>query len=454
MRQKSQTARKRRVGTAVFYILYLLGILAFFLGLSWVLQNLQTWLTNYEAAQPNVRAEQVFTQMFAQPDWEALYRQAGCEDTVYETASHYSTYMQKKLGNNRLQYHETSAGLSDDKRYVVTLQGGKIGTFTLTSVKENEGGIPEWELGTVEVFFSRQEDVRVLVEPDCTVYVNGVALADAHVIQTLDTEAENYLPEGVHGLRKQWMYLDGLLVPPQVTAVDAGGNAVELTYDETTRTYAQHFPEMAFSQEQAQLVEEAAKVYCRFMISQESSYMLSKFFDKNSEAYATVIRREPWLHENKGYTFTEPTFSEYYRYSDTLYSVMVTMRMDVKRPWDTVKEFPLQTTFFLQQQENGGWLVSHMTNVNVQQATAKVRLRYMVDGQQLHTEMVDATSDSLVLPQVTAPEGKTFTGWYRQQRDEAGRTVYALIFLPDDRGMVNLAADQVLESMTLYALFE
>ena len=182
--------------------------------------------------------------------------------------------------------------------------------------------------------------------------------------------------------------------------------------------------------------------------------MLSKFFDKNSEAYATVIRREPWLHENKGYTFTEPTFSEYYRYSDTLYSVMVTMRMDVKRPWDTVKEFPLQTTFFLQQQENGGWLVSYMTNVNVQQATTKVRLRYMVDGRQLHTEMVDAASDSLVLPQVTAPEGKTFTGWYRQQRDEAGRTVYALIFLPDDRGMVNLAADQVLESMTLYALFE
>jgi len=454
MREKTKTAKKIRVGTVIFYVLYALGILAFFLGLNWGVRTFGAWLTDYEAAQPNVKCSQVFKELFAQPDWEALYHRAGCQDTTYENAAHYRVYMQQKLGDGQLQYHETSAGLSNDKKYVVTLQAKKIATFTLTSQKTGETGIPDWELGDVEVFFSREEDVRILTDPDCKVYVNGVELGQEHVTQTLHTTAEEYLPEDIHGLRQQWMYLDGLLVPPQVTAVDGTGQPVELTYDAETNTYAQDFPSLTISQDQMDFVEKAAKTYCRFMISQEGVYELGKVFDKNSQIYSTIRRRESWLHENKGYRFSEPVFSNYYRYSDTLYSVILTMTMEVKRMDSTMKEFPLQSTFFLQQQEDGKWLVSDMTNVDVQQTTTMVRLQYWVNGQQVHTEMVNAAADSLTLPEITEPDGKTFTGWYQQQKDENGQTIYALIFLPDEQGVVNLPGDQMLESMTLHALFQ
>ena len=68
------------------YSLYVLGIAAFFVGLHYATNWLDGWLTDYEAAQPDVKCRAVFAQLFEKPDWEALYTQAGCSDTEYESA--------------------------------------------------------------------------------------------------------------------------------------------------------------------------------------------------------------------------------------------------------------------------------------------------------------------------------------------------------------------------------
>ena len=67
---------------------------------------------------------------------------------------------------------------------------------------------------------------------------------------------------------------------------------------------------------------------------------------------------------------------------------------------------------------------------------------------------VDAKQQTLNLPAVTAPEGKTFAGWAVQTTDAKGNITMTLKFTPDENGQVHLAADTVLEPMTLYALFE
>lgn len=450
---EKKQAKKPQIGTAIFFSLYILGIAAFFVGLQLAVQHLRSWLTDYEAAQPNVKCQQVFDQVFAQPDWEAIYRQAGCTDTEYETAAHYAAYMAAKQDGQALHYHETSAGLSDDKKYIVTLGEEKVASFTLTSRQQAANAIPEWELGPIEVFFTRREAVTVIADPGCTVYVNGVPLSQAHTVKTVQTEAEAYLPEGVHGLRQHWLHVDGLLLQPEVTAVDADGQAVTLIYDEASQTYTQETEPIVQTQEQADTVVKAAQTYCRFMIRQEGRSQMRKLFDTESEIYQTIMGRGPWSHDFKSYSFSEPEFSGYYRYSDTLYSVMLKMSLYLVRPWDTVKEFPLESTFFLSKQEDGRWLVCDMTNVDVQQTTTMVRLTYIADGQTLCSEMVDAAATRLMPPGVTAPEGKTFAGWYRIETDEAGQMTYSLAFLPDENGIVTLSGEQALESMTLYALY-
>ena len=56
--------KKFRVGTLIFYILYVLGIAAFFVGLHHATNWLDGWLTDYEAAQPDVKCRAVFAQLF------------------------------------------------------------------------------------------------------------------------------------------------------------------------------------------------------------------------------------------------------------------------------------------------------------------------------------------------------------------------------------------------------
>ena len=129
------------------------------------------------------------------------------------------------------------------------------------------------------------------------------------------------------------------------------------------------------------------------------------------------------------------------------------MSLNVKRHNGTVKEYPIDSTFFLKKQEEGNWLVYRMTNVEIQEQTTFVRLRYLADGQELASSLVQSDVKSLTPPAVETPEGQVFTGWYSLTTDENGNSTYSLAFLPEEDGTVSLSGEG-LEPMTLYALFE
>ena len=83
--KKAKKAKKGpRVGTVIFYTLYFLMILGFCGGLYYAYGLLHDWLVDFQAAQPTTKCEEVFQDLFADPDWAALYAQAGIQDTTYE----------------------------------------------------------------------------------------------------------------------------------------------------------------------------------------------------------------------------------------------------------------------------------------------------------------------------------------------------------------------------------
>ena len=77
--------RKRsRVGTIIFYGFYILLIAAIVAGFLYARNFLNDWLLRFEASQPVYKCEEVFKQLFDDPDWENIYTLSGTEDTVYE----------------------------------------------------------------------------------------------------------------------------------------------------------------------------------------------------------------------------------------------------------------------------------------------------------------------------------------------------------------------------------
>lgn len=452
-----------RLGGVIFYTLYFMFILVFFLGTYIGLQWLQGWLSDYEAAQPTVKSEQVFTQLFTDPDWGALYEAAGAKNSAYEGKEAYVSYMEEKVGDTALTFMETSAGLSGDKKYNVRLGNEKVATFTLVDKNamgeaslENIGELPDWQLGSVEVFFEREESYLIEMVDGHTAYVNDVALTDEHTIQIATTLAEKYLPEGTTGASINTQQVTGLMSLPTVTVYDETGKQMEVTYDEATRTFTERTEANTITPEQQETALNAARAYCLWMIEEGNRADIAKYYDSSSQVYKDIIRTtELWMQNHNGYKFANESVTAYALYNDDLFSVRVSLDLEVTRTDGTTRAYPYASSLFFRKDNSGNWKVFDRTNVDVSQPVGKVRLTFMQGDTLLTTNFFDTDAEEIITPIISPiPEGKVFSGWVRQSVNEAGETVLTVVFQPDETGKVSIPEGTVIEPMVLYALFE
>lgn len=464
--QKASKAAKKasrkgsRTVTAIFYTLYFLLILAFAGGLYYATGLVNDWLIDYQAAQPTTKCEAVFQELFADPDWAALYDMAGIQDTTYEGKEAFVTYMENKVGDAELTYMETSAGLSGNKKYYVKLDNENIAYFMLEGEETSTEGtlidIPHWELGEITVFYERTESVTVEKMAGHTVYVNGVALDDSFTIRSIHTVAEEYLPDDLIGLRMETQQLSGLLVEPVITVTDENGTNVEVTYDAETDTYSALITESSttsISEEEVQIVIKAGETYALYMIEKKGADDLLKYYDRESNVYQAITKMNMWMQNCSGYEFANEAVSDYYRYSDTLFSANVYMDLNVTRSNGSVKTYTVDTTLFFEYQSKG-WKCIEMTNVDVLEEVSEVRITFMNEDVELSSQFYNTEIHQIAAPVISAPEGKVFAGWYREGVDENGAKTWFLVFSPDANGNVAIPEGYELEPMTLFALFE
>ena len=443
-----------RLGGVIFYTLYFMFILVFFVATFFGLQWLQGWLADYQAAQPTTKSQEVFDQLFSHPDWGALYDAAGIEDTPYEGKEQFVSYMENKVGDATLTFKETSAGLSGDKKYFVLLGDEKIASFTLSGQTAAITDIPDWELGSVELFFDRSETFYIQNVDGHTVEVNGVPLDDSHVIQIATTAAAERLPIGVTGTSTCTQEISDLMAVPTVTIFDKSGKSMEVSYDAETHTFTEQTEANTISDSEREAALNAAKTNCLFMIEKASKADIAKYFDTSSDVYSVIVNLgNLWVQDNNGYRFTKEEVSDYARYSDDLFSAHVVLNLNVTRKDGTTKDFGYDSTLFFRKQDTGKWLVYDATNADVNAPVGKVRLTFMNGDTVLSSEFVKTDATELDTPLVSAPEGKVFIGWYRIDKYDKG-TTYTMAFDPDENGHVTIPNGTTLEPMTLYALFE
>ena len=451
-----QPRKKGRKGTLVFYSFYFSFVALFvgatFLGLQW----LHGWLSDYEQAQPDVRCEEIFQELFGAPDWGALYDMSGAEGSTFEGRDAYVAHMNQKVGTSQLTYQETSAGLSGDKKYFFKLGDEKLGWFTLHGETDSDAitAIPDWQLDQVEVFLDYRHSYDIVLMDGHTAFVNDVPLDESYTIQIASTLAESYLPTGTTGIRMCTQRVTGLMSQPVVTIFDEDNQPMEVRFDEAANTFTEQTPANTITEEQQSTVVGAMKAYAEFMIESGTRASVAKYFDASSDIYHVITTGEKWMQSNSGHTFTGTQVSGFCMYSDDLFSARVVSSLDVTRKDGTVRSYPIDITLFFELQSNGRWLAYDMTNEDVQKPVGKVRLTFMDGDTQLATGFYDTDSKYLDTPMISVPEGKVFSGWVRTDVDENGVSTLTVVFTPDESGHVDLPAGNVLTPMVLTALFE
>ena len=278
-------------------------------------------------------------------------------------------------------------------------------------------------------------------------------LDEEYTVQRISTQAENYLPDEVCGPRYELQVVNGLLLSPQVSITDESGTEVEITFDSEKAVYTEQTIIPSIENEEEEAAINIAEGYCKYMIGATNS--LSSFFDSDTDIYRTIRQNESWMQQSyTGFCFEDETISDYYRYTDDLFSARISLSLNVTRNNGTIKKYTLDSNFFFRKQKTGGYLAVEMTNLDIQQPISEVRLIYRNDSETLQDEFVRADSRKLAAPIVTAPEGESFSGWAKEITDETGKTSRVLLFVPDNNGEIALPDGYVLEPMILYPVFE
>lgn len=443
-----------RLGGVIFYTLYFLFIAIFvggtFLGLNW----LDNWLVDYQAAQPTVKCQEVFDQLFAHPDWGQLYDLAGIQDTPYEGKDAFVAYMTEKVGDNPLTFVETSAGLSGDKKYFVKLGDERIASFTLEGKQEKKTDIPDWQFGKVELFFAREDGYLIQKVDGHTAYVNGVALDDSFTIQITSTSAEEFLPIGTKGAKTCIQRIDGLMVKPTVTVKDQTGAEMPVTYDEEKGMFMEQTESNTITAEEQNCVIGAMKAYAEFMIkATDARKNLAIYYDTNGDAYKDIIKAVTDWNTDRGHRFMNESVTDYCKYTDDLFSARGHITMNVTLKDGNTTDYEVDVALFFRR-SNGAWKCYGMTNKDVTKPVGKVRLTFIDNnGTTLADDFFETNPTTLSTPVLSAPEGKVFSGWYKESTVN-GHKELTIVFTPDENGKVVIPEGTTLEPMTLYPLFE
>ena len=449
--------KKKPTGTLVFYTVCMGFVFVFYVATFFGLKYLTNWLTRFESAQPTAKSAAVFEELFTAPDWDALYDRAGM--TIGKDG--FRQVMEEKVGSQALTYAETSAGLAkNQKKYVVLLGDETIGTFTLANRNPNQGDteVPDWELSSVEFKLERKAPFRIRLRQGHTALVNGEAFGEEHTVIKETSKAGDYLPVYVPVPTYITLEVSDLLTQPEVVIRDEAGQELPVSYDAESRTFteAEEAPELP--QELEELAINAVKTYANYMNRKASAADLAKYFDKDSNAYTSSTdlmgKEGQWVQMGSNYAFSGESVTNYQVYSDDIFSVRVSVTLIITRKEDgSTKESDITQTLFFSKGSSGKWTCFEMTAVDAAQLDTQVLLTFLEDDTVLSSEFYDANAAGISCPLISAPEGKTFSGWMVEEQNEQGATVLRLVFQPDESGYVSLSGT-TLEPMTLYPLFE
>ena len=455
--------RGPRTGSMVFYGFYFGLILVFFVGVFITLNWLNGWLGKYEAAQPTIKCQQVFDQLFANPDWAQLYRLAGDPtgtgtnkyDTQFEGQDAFVRYMTEKVGSQQLSYVETSGGLTG-KKYLVRLGTEKLASFTLLGQQENIIDIPDWQLGEVELFLNRNQSIKIRKMENHVAYINNNPLSDDYTIQIASTKADER-QAAENRIRTSIQEVDGLLTTPELLVYDQTGAPIEVRYNADSGMFEEQISAIAITDEERSAVFGALEAYAGFMINASGSRAaVAKYFDGGSQTYNDIVKMngELWMNADRGHDFLNEEILGYTKHSDTLFSVRASMVMHVKNKDNTEKDYNVTQSMYFQY-KNNKWVCTEMTNEDITAPVGEVRLSFYDNaGNLLSSDFYSTGIKSLTTPVVTAPAGKVFKGWATVETNDQGQKTWNVVFQPDEMGNVTFPDGYNLVPMKLYPLFQ
>lgn len=328
------------------------------------------YLADYESVQPKYVAEEIFNTYFQTKDYGAILEYSDINDSPFETDEALAEYLFELTEEKELSYHPISSGMDTGvSKYIVKYNENekeiKIASFTLALGNEkSEKGFSKYELRDFELFYPENISVEIKAVRGTVPYVNGTALGEEYIVEDdIEHESCAHMPEGVEGIKYTLYRVDGLVCQPKLSAKDAQGNDIKLSYAPLDGYYVTDISyDETLAAEQSEHVIAAAQAFAAYMQNDTTIGKLSPYFDKTTELYRSIKSTLQWaVIDHDSYHFEDAEASEFYRYDENTFSCRVKFVHVLKRKRLEDYRDTVDATFYLHNVD-GKYLVYDRTN--------------------------------------------------------------------------------------------
>ena len=317
----------KKIKISPFYIVLLVFIALVLIATEIGKDKLRDLLAEYEGAQYKYVAEELLETKLRAGDGEALADFFADSFSEYETKENAAAYLSSLTEGKELSLQSLSSGLDDTVLYTVKCDGKKFATLELKKSGETtKHGIELYALDSVSLNPKLLGSYSVQLPKNYLLTVNG-APADAKYAlgDDVPTASQDFMTEGVSGIVYTTYTFDRLCAAPTFTVRDADGRESAVRYDGDKDVYvADILYDDALASEYADYSIEAAKAYATYMQNDASFAQIKKYFDPSSELYGNLRTSQTmWVIDHNSYEFKDVEASEFYAYSDEVFSCRV-----------------------------------------------------------------------------------------------------------------------------------
>lgn len=292
-------------------------------------------LAAYESTRPNHAAENVFNKYFATLDFAGFMKAVSPDESLFESAENINNSAKEKFDSSKFEYFAVASDSEDLEQYAVVVDNQRIAYFTLKeSAKTAKYGFKYYELYSGEMFAAPYGKAIIRVPQGYTLKLNGTKVGDGYITaKDIKSDSCNYVTEPVQGILYTEYTVGGLFAEPEITVEAPDTTAVEVKYDKMEEVYTASVKyDDKLKEEQSDLVIDAVTAYTAYMSKDGSFDAIAKYLDKGTKIYEKVRRAEvEWVRDHYSFKITDKKASEFYRFSDDVFSCRVTMKETLKR---------------------------------------------------------------------------------------------------------------------------
>ncbi len=316
---------------SLFFKIYL-AVVAFFILLLIVASViLWTFLDAYETTRPKHVAQQVFETHFKNGSIGALIDRFPSEDMLFESAESINNGVKQRYDTQKFEYFPVSTNVDGSEKYAVASEGKRLAYFTVSPTdKKASYGFKFYELSSAEVFFASYGTVSVKVPKGYKLTINGIEV-DKKFISKADIEGASckYMPnDSVKGVMYDMYTVKGLVFEPTIKVTAPDSREAKLYYNETEQYFeTELFYDEDLKKSQSDYVIAAATEYTKYLSNDAPFTSIAAYLDRKATIYRRVESVEvEWVRPHT-YKITEQKAEEFYKYSDSVYSCHVSLKL-------------------------------------------------------------------------------------------------------------------------------